>query len=274
MSDPFPPNSNSPAPRGKGPADNSERELDEILARAASLANDLGNEIGAIPTDAEPTGPASGDRRLDSRELNLDTELDELDRLVASAAGDLAADNAAGANAPPPATGDLPDFMREFMQPASTSLAFSEPMPPQDSTRSPSAFNQSQIDDDVPHVGRSITGGSAKLSLPSKPGVVGTGMLGVVGTPALDPIEAVPSDAATVPASGENRFGPPTTRNAAPAVLSRIGCSACDVAIRVLEKFDRPLASMGMGLRRLAGWFALATLATALIVYTIALFEK
>lgn len=72
----------------------SERELDELLAQASSLAADLSEDVGTTeePAEARPISRATPD---------LDAELSELERLVAETTGEVAnSSEASGESAP------------------------------------------------------------------------------------------------------------------------------------------------------------------------------
>ena len=121
----------------------------------------------------------------------------------------------------------------------------------------------------------------------AKPGVVGTGMLGVVSTPGAAPISEV-ADAAAMPASEEEKAAGPEAPDPSPGgsvlsrlralprvVLSRLGPVndlMCEDGSRLLELMDWPLQRTGLLVRRLVGLVALATMAIAIIVLVFSLF--
>ncbi len=114
-----------------------------------------------------------------------------------------------------------------------------------------------------------------------KPGVVGTGMLGVVGstppppngTPDKDVSAVVNGEGADSQGDGEdNAAGASVARPSLRARLTPFAFQATNCIVTLLAKIDQPLKPIGPRVRLIAGWAALATFGTALVVFLVALF--
>lgn len=103
MTDEHPPN--EPSPDSAEGADSelvSERELDEILAQASSLADDLSEEIGAAGESDLPAKPHRESTEAVDTAVNLDAELRELEKLVTAASDEIDSDRQAASETPTP----------------------------------------------------------------------------------------------------------------------------------------------------------------------------
>jgi len=155
---------------------------------------------------------------------------------------------------------DIPDFMREFMEPETPREAPSEPA--------------------VATTDRIVE--TTSMPVQTKPGVVGTGMLHKIVRPDRAgkqdqekeaPVEAVAlseADALRARLKGLLRL---FKRIPSPApALGGIAFIVCDKGIALLEKVDKPMERLGYRVRTLIGWIAMATLGMSVVVYLISLF--
>lgn len=111
-----------------------------------------------------------------------------------------------------------------------------------------------------------------------KPGIVGSGKIGVVGTHTVSPkVDAsAPMETPDEPAEADDtpqRFaGMANVIRGAATHLSPTVLAGCERAVNLLELIDRPLGRIGDPVRRLIGWVAIATIATSLLVFLYSLF--
>ncbi len=213
------------------PEDNLEEELDDVLSEASALVESLSEEIGT-PDDPEQ-----------ARESPADPE------------------NARDSNTAPEDTAQL-NAATEAAQ------TLGEPTTAGPATGSPAA-----------------PGAQPKAYSPDRPGLVGTGMLGVVGTPkteesiqtgetgdavSLDeaPLTAPQADDTSEPKAPKVRILVPLV---AIKILSKVGLKVGEPIVALLELFDRPIQGLGQPIRKALGILALATLSTAVIVFTLSL---
>jgi hypothetical protein len=174
----------------------------------------------------------------------------------------------------------VPDFMKEFL---AADPAEDEPTPPPPATPGMQPVDTITLEEAV---AKSPPKAPRPLPRGTKPGVVGTGMLGVVQetkvpatttpprrarrTSLLAPLRrlhrklshassALRGRLPHIPKSLRGPCGPPAM------ALSRYG-------VQVLELMDRPVQRLSRGVRRVLGWAAVATLATSVIVYIVSLF--
>lgn len=311
MNDNLDPSSSSRDPRPEeDPAGVSETELDDILAQASSLATGLSEELGSTleepgsKSQESPESQAASDAGVERGEVrtadptpeaeperDLEGELENLDKLIATTSSELdgtahAQSEPAEAHAPTAASADksdapgatVPTFMDEFTQPEVPAEAV-----PEDTAPDGDDPTQAEESPDKPPEESGAVVGSPQ----AKPGVVGTGMLGVVSTPGAAPISEV-ADAAAMPASEEEKAAGPEApdpsaggsvlsrlRALPRVVLSRLGPVndlMCEHGSRLLDLMDWPLQRTGLLVRRLVGLVALATMAIAIIVLVFSLF--
>ncbi|MCH7839735.1 MAG: hypothetical protein IID38_05815 [Planctomycetes bacterium] len=297
--------SREPGPE-EDPAGASETELDDILAQAASLATGLSEELGseeAASTSQE--SPAASDAAVERGEVraadptpeaepqrNLEGELENLDELLATTSSELAGpardqSGAVEANGEPAASTDksdadgttVPTFMDEFTQPE----APAEEAPELETLAQDDATGAEESPSKPPEEAGAVTGNPQ-----AKPGVVGTGMLGVVSTPGASPISEVADVAAAMPesevdiAAGSSEPDPSPKSPllsrllALPRVvasrLAPVNDLLCEQGSRLLDLMDRPLQHTNSLVRRLVGLVALATMAISIIVLVFSLF--
>lgn len=285
MSEELPPDQPpSDSPQGGDAEFVSEKELDEVLAHASDLANELSEEVGAPNDSADAGGARDEEARAAASPPGLDAELVELQQLVERTSKELDAAqerpecestssgdaSAPTAEAEPPANGySVPDFMAEFTQTEE---------PPKSGGRAPEPSGEAE----QPPTASGPVGGDRSGPQPEqrpapRPGVVGTGMIGVVGTvhpkvsdaetPSVPmPDEQVDPETQPSPAGGwAHRIRAGATR------LPPIVLSVCACAVHLLEQIDRPFARLGHKVRRVIGWIAVATVGTSLIVYLLSL---
>ncbi len=272
MTDSQPQDENSPENGDLGVV--SEQELDDVLAQASELADELSDEVGAA---LNPAGPDEAHQALDAAS-DLDADLSELEQLVAGASKEV------GEGSEPSGEEELPqeqpetttegsavpDFMAEFTRPEDTNDSpatggeTAQPPGPADAELEPDASAQ--------------TTESTQASTPAKPGVVGTGMIGVVGAASTEPTADATSGASE---ELEARETPPAEATVTPLDrlfglveerVSPIALKVCEKAVPVLEAIDKPFGRVGTPIRRVIGWVAIATMGTALIVFLVSLF--
>ena len=255
MSDQPPPDRASSDPSKQAAWDSvSETELDAALSHAASLAADLSKQLQsngnpAAPAETAPSTP------LEDPQRDLDAELQQLEQLVGSAAAQVqAVDDAAPASPAPAPTESVPDFMSEFTVPPASSDAAAD-----DLSASTSADDlMADLVDHRQERARVAAG-------PGKSGVVGSGIVGVVGGPvnmppvAPKPVEPSPAEAEPDPRPST---GPRWAERLRTPILSLL-----DRFVAGLELIDRPLARIGSGARRIAGWLAIAMIAASIVVF-------
>lgn len=163
---------------------------------------------------------------------------------------------------------DIPDFMREFMEPASEPEPPAEPEP---AAVDPPVLPKQAIE-------------TTPVPVQTKPGVVGTGLL---QSPVKEPKVEEASDEPAPETPQPNPRAGLLARFLAmlgclPAKigqlvtigprLSQAAFHACDVGLTLLERAERPLDRLGSRVKVLVGWAALATFGTAFIVYVLSLF--
>jgi hypothetical protein len=260
----------------------SNQELDEVLAQASSLADELSEQVGHAE-DQEPQGkhgepPASA--------TDLDAELSELERLVADASSEVdeephstgqGATLADELSAPQSGDPSIPDFMAEFTRPEGPDEEQgAAESPPIDAPSGPPATSEA-----ADHSSKASGQHAARIT---EPGVVGTGVIGVVGRQAPPPTDhkTVETSEPAGPMKGDDgtaavRVGRVTVRlrdiaRRAFGRLSPIALKLCDGVLRLIEVADRPFARLGTPARTLIGWVAIATVGTAAIVFIISLF--
>ncbi|MEE9268745.1 MAG: hypothetical protein V3V49_00630, partial [Candidatus Krumholzibacteria bacterium] len=178
----------------------SEQELEEVLAQASALATDLSKQLGIgdddpssdslardsnIPPAAAEAATGDSDS-IDNLPQDLDAELGELERLIAATRSDVT-ETGEGSEEPAPSA-EEPAQVPE------------EPAPPQarDSNLAPAAADPPPDDSvpdarDDPPVDQRFSesaGPGADMTFPAvsvKPGLVGPGKVGVVGTHTVSP---------------------------------------------------------------------------------------
>ena len=252
------PSSKQPQPDLPGDADSgllSAKELDEVLAQASSLATDLSEQVG----DADGPGRAQANAPAD-----LDTELKEMEQLASTMNSELGGGSGTTNGDSASDESAVPEFMSEFMEPQEPTASASE----SDST---SASGSS---------GDGAGNATPTIAVTPRPGVIGTGLIGVVGTPppaAAEQAEKPPAE--EIEETEETEESPPSRLGkslevfkSAGARVSPLVCGVGLQAVRVLEKIDEPVSGMSQSVRRLIGWVAIATLGTSAVVYAISLF--
>jgi len=253
MSDQPPPDSAPSNPTRQAAWDSvSEAELDAALSHAASLAAELSGQIQSAGGPAPATGPPSGGNPLDNPRNELDAELEHLEHLVSTTAAQLqsAENTSPGASAVPAYA--VPDFMAELTTPQKPA-ARSAP------DRAPSSVHS----DPVPAPAYGTPDWAKPDGASVKPGVVGSGMMGVVGGAVNIPPLAPPRAGEPVVYAECERESPPGwhVRLVAPIIVVLHGLASW------LEVIDRPLARVGGRVRRISGWIAIALIMGSMMVF-------
>jgi len=194
----------------------TEQELDDVLAKAASLASDLNQQLAAPDDHPVPSVPDP----LDAPVEVLDHELSQLGFLVDTTAQQVAE----------PAEKGVPDFMSEFMAPATTSA-------PQSASAAEAASTATEPIPAPPH---GIVGGPINIVIPSKSSKRASAVQVKVVEP--EPIEAVGSDI---------RRGPFAWVTA------------------LLDVADRPFTWAGRGVRGAVGVIAVVVLLASILVFVL-----
>ncbi len=346
MTDEQPPDETSPNVPDRADADVvPEQELDEVLAQASSLASDLSAELGAAEQATPDTGPRANRGGPPDTLVDLDTELRELEKLVAETGSQIdpdsgkngadagllqdqsdtqappatAADNLQGRLDALPTAGEdsvstdttpnarsdglqVPDFMAEFTQ--SGKSAESD----QPESSEPTAAEGASVADESPDIMSELTQSAGSSSdVPEEPATVSERSvdeadgLGAPDADLFDDLTSVPSipDDDMPNTSGDTRtpegwgeFGTAvsdegsaesslatsaasrlkTLARLVAARLSPSATAACDRIVSLLEVLDRPMDRIGDRVRHIAGWIAVATVGTSLVVYILSLF--
>ncbi|UCC31358.1 MAG: hypothetical protein JSU86_03595 [Phycisphaerales bacterium] len=280
MTDEQRPNHTSPEPpEGPDSGVASENELNEVLAQASSLAAGLSEEVGTVeqpPVSEEPR--QTPEKAEDPAATDLDVQLAELERLVAET--DSEVDDTRGSpdedaqvlseTRTSLITHPVPEFMEEFTRAEGLGdAAKPEPQAPA-AAIPPGGPGEGVTESRSPDV--------SDLGAGPKPGVVGTGMLGVVGeVPPVpegteEPAPAEPGEPGHEPVeevSAVSKIGRlADVMHKAAARSLPAALAVCDRAVTLLEVINRPVADrLGDSTLRVIGWIALATLGTSVIVY-------
>lgn len=267
MTDEHPPES----PRPGIPEEDGNREqivaeaLDDALAHASALATDLSDELGAVD---DPNAPRRSIQRHNTNvtdpnsSSNLDAELADLQQLVDTTSHEISGepDSAAGAS----------KATEKNVRPTKTGFT---------GERVASTPNQNEPGSETaPRLFGSSSDPDTSKRQPS-PGVVGTGLLGVVDPdkPRSEEGQAAESraDRPAGAQRGVSLSAPEAFKRSVQAAAARVTPFAAGLAllaVRLLERIDGPVGGVGSPVRRAVGWMALATLGTASIVYLVSLF--
>lgn len=283
-----------------GPPDVLAVDLDAELRELEKLVAETGSEIDPGPHQSGDEAPLPQDRSQ-AQTLpatagdNLQGPLDDL-----PTAGEDSGSTEAASNARPDGL-RVPDFMAEFTQ--SGESAESD----QPESSEPTATEDASAADELPDFMSELTHPAEpssdvveERSTASEPNVDEADGLRASDADLLDDLTSVPSipdndmpnasgDApapegwgefgTTVPDEGssENSLAANAAsrlkalaRQAA-ARLSPSATAACDRVISLLEVLDRPTVRIGDRVRHIAGWIAVATVGTSLVVYILSL---
>ena len=280
MPEEHPPDDSLPNPSDDGALSN--QELDEVLAQASSLADELSEQVGR----AEDWDPQGKHGEPPAGATDLDAELSELERLVADASSEVDEEAhstdqgttlAEESSAPQSENQSIPDFMAEFTRPEGPEEEQrAAESPPPGAPLGPPAASET-----ADHSSEASGQHAARIT---EPGVVGTEIIGVVGRqtpPPTDhetaetsepagPMEGGDGTAAVL--AGRVTVGLNDIARRAAGRLSPIALKLCDRVLHLMEVVDRPLARLGAPVRTLIGWVAIATAGTAVIAFVISLF--
>ncbi len=237
----------------------SEQEVADVLAEASKLASELARQLDGEEATPAPAVAAA----LTPESPKVDEQLDDVDALLA-----ITSDELSEAPTPPDESAEprleitpeeaaqaVPGFMAEYTHP------------------------ENESDDATGSAEGSPAGAGADTQLAyqartgPKPGVVGTGPVGVATgeTPEPQPV------ASGEPVAVALRRRVPNLREqfaklaklvvpAVQAILARL-LPVADRVVGVLEKTDRPFTWMKEPIRRMIGWLAIATLGTSVFVF-------
>ncbi len=256
----------TPAQSDKLPTD-LDAELVELERLIAVAESDVGQAPDpADETASPPQEPAAAPDEPAPQSEEAAAPSDESVSL-GEESGSVSAEPAAPSAEPAAlqADSDIPDFMDELTRPEESDAAkVAEPLPP---PSKPVASAET-----TPQGERDADGPSSEATSP-RPGVVGTGTVGVVGTvsqaPEADPVEAAATrDKPDGPSStsGNTRKVPEVIRVASARLAPHV-LTVCERGVTILELIDRPLGRISQPIRRPIGWVALATTGAASILY-------
>lgn len=266
----------------------TEDELDQILADAASLASDLSLELGEAEPNAEEPTPPNEEPVQSTEEIDtagdisaqLDAELAALENLVADTSAEL------GDTADPSPVDAKTSTEQATTETSATQTdASTQPVDPENaaeksageaiaadgSTQGSASDSQTSTKtedkeaDTTSEKDTKKVKTKAKLKISSaRPGVVGTGMLGVVTGEGVEEEE-------------EEEQGPPRPEwvEKIEAVVLPVALVACQKGAYILEKIDSPLSNkinLSEQVRTIVGWAAIATIGTSLLIYFISFF--
>ncbi len=242
----------------------SETELDAALSQAASLAAELSAQVSSPEDAAAPAAPSCDNNPSGDPSRAVDAGLEKLEELVGSAAEQVEAVPAAKAS--PPQALSVPDFMSEFTSPPPPAPPSPPPPPPPipevSAVEVPvAAAPEPRTMPPPPREFQSTAGGAVI----GKPGVVGSGMMGVVGGPVNIP-------AMTAPRPAEPQVEAEHKEPAAAVAAKKTGRVAplqlvLQGLVAMLEMLDRPFVRLGAKVRRILGWVAVAMIGASILVF-------
>lgn len=277
----------------------SEQELDDLLAEASALANEISADVGQPPSESEdfgtadPTATPLGSTNDDVGDPppDIDAQLAEVDDLLSRADAQLGvSDDASPFHGPPEPTQALEEPTTWKAPPAATETP--EPQELTNDSAQPDGADAVAGEDSL--AGRNPSdlfepwAGEPSLKDP----------VGPAAEPPADSASQAPADPGELADGGAGQatgsspggtevgedHGEPdassTSQRSARLVpfhscLRYVSPPAQFVGERVaglLEVMDRPTHRLGAGARQAIGWFAIATLGTSLIVILISLF--
>lgn len=261
----------------------SEDELDQILADAASLASDLSLELGEAESNAEELAQPAEEPDQPIEEPVQSTE-------VGDSAGDISAqldaELAALENLVADTSAELSDASEPSIEQTTTETsavqtdAIPQPADPKDSADGAVAVDGStqgstsdsqtstktedKTDDATSEKDTIKEKSKAKVVISSpRPGVVGTGMLGVVTS------EEEEED------NVEKKLPRPEWVEKLEAAVLPVALVACQKGVNILEKIDSPISRkihLSEPVKTMVGWAAIATIGTSLLIYFISFF--
>ena len=266
-----PPDQPSPDPtEGTGPTPPTEADLDDVLVKASLLAEELSEEVGA-PDEPHSAPDASETPSETAAVTDIDAELQELERLVASTSEQFRESDEPDALAPVPPpdqqsvdqeaernspnsaagptypNGDFDDFSDLRAPPAPSA----QTLPAPGGSSDPAGPAESE--DPSRETGTTKMKDSAAAEAGSTGHVTATGTSLAANEPDL--ISRVLSFLRRIASR-----------------LSPLALAVCTRIISSLEVVDRPFDRIGDTVRRLIGWIAIATIGTATLVFLYSLF--
>ena len=247
------------ADHASSPATSALDELDALLADPADQDHSESRETESGGAANQHHTPDSGSHSEDDEGLIATEPKQELD----DNRGD---PSEVKASSPSNTAEAIPDFMREFMDTEEPDPSKpGQDAPPQSKPTSEGSSNDAARPEN-------------KLQPQGRPGVVGTGMLGVVGS-----VPPMPDQGSTEPTSptdeesdseSNDSIEPQAAigRFAVLALLKPTGMLILDQLATLLISIDKPFKKIGPGVRLWIGRAALATLGTAFVVFLAAMF--
>ncbi len=235
----------------------SEAELDGVLEKAASKADDLSHELGASDSSSPAILRGPGIEEADALASDIDRQLNEIDGLLTSARHELglapAAPNGATMSQ---RTAGVPDFMREFTD-VGDGLVAPEADKGNSATQVPGFMADLTMSQAAPgqspqRVGTPGSAPSPRTALPTAP-----------ESREKNPVPTSPKSATASPAT-PSQIASKIRKHGSRAVAGLWG-----LGLTVLETLDRPVEWLGNGPRRVIGWVALGMLGLAVVVFLI-----
>jgi len=253
----------------------SERELDEMLLQAASLASELADEKLPVP---EPLPAKSSDSVLDDNRdtvANVDAELAHMEQLMGQATSQLEAAGETPAEAPAPGA----DAPVDPGAPPPTESTAPSPAPPadmdEDATLQPDEQQllESVAQADQPGAPAASAGAGDGI------GITAEDLAAIGGAGSADAIpdlgdgsEPTPEPAPLSPPGAAASAAPAgTTPAERPPLLDRLLAACLAPVLRLLNLLDAPFRKVPLCVKQILGYLGLATLGTAIVALLFAL---
>ncbi len=226
----------------------TQDSLDDLLAGAAELAANLGEEIGTDGATGSATQAIEATISDDPQQASIDSQLDQIESLLDSTATDLGVEQATdGADPLAEQTAPEPDQAAAAATPAGDD-------PPD--TERPKGANSLMTPEELAE----LEGGANEPTGDEDLSVIDDSDL--LAEPSPDDGAGGESPAPPTAADQPDNDGPPVRTSATLiAIVDRVG--------DVLDRFDRPFTWVGYTARRLIGWAALAILLAAVCVFVV-----
>ena len=278
----------------------SEQELDDLLAEASALADEIAADVGEPTSESEDLGaaglkaiehnPATGDG--DDSTTDVDAQLAEMEELLSRTETQLGDSEDASVSDDGSSFGGVPESGQDFEEAAASEAPAApaevpEPLAPAGDSAQPDAVDEGAGEDssappDVSDFAEPQPDNSALQDLPSLDEESPDDLAAQIPADAGDLVDGATGQAAEsspgAAEAGPNHWEPDETSPAqrparsAPlqSFLRRLSPPALILGERVaglLEVMDRPTHRLSVGPRQAIGWFAIATLGTSLIVF-------
>lgn len=253
----------------------SEQNLDLALAEASALAAELSGDVG--PSERRPEGTNLFEAPSHTGENGpqdvatdvLDRELAELDLAVSETAGQLG-DAAKSSESGKPSR-PVPDFMAEFTEPSAARAA--EPgrchrsSSPLAAASMPAAAGPTESSP----VQTSTKERNSKATTAEVGPADASASRGIVGHVPPAPARMQTADQSGFDAPPESDALPESATGGGRQWVREMTLMLAERVVGVLESVNRPFDWVNPAVKQALGWFAIATLATSVLVATAAL---